>query len=126
MLSSTPVVAFVPTTNASLARDFFENKLGLKFVRDDSFALVFELSGAMLRVGRVDPKTFRPQPFTILGWDVKDVASAVRELKIKGVQFARFDFVEQDADDVWTAPGGAAKVAWFTDPDGNVLSVSGS
>lgn len=124
MVSSSPVVAFLAVTDASRAREFYESKLSLTFVRDDEFALIFNLNGATLRVVRTDPKTFKPQPFTVLGWEVDNIAAAVRELKKKGVQFMRYDFLEQDGDDVWTAPGGAAKVAWLRDPDGNVLSLS--
>ena len=60
-------------------------------------------------------------PYTVLGWRVPDIsAAAVEELMGRGVEFARFDGVEQDSLGVWTAPSGV-RVAWFRDPDGNVL-----
>jgi predicted enzyme related to lactoylglutathione lyase len=59
----------------------------------------------------------------VLGFIVPDISAAIRELSGRGVNFERFPFVEQDADGVWTAPGGA-RVAWFKDPDGNTLSLT--
>src|SRR5580700_1565325 len=60
---------------------------------------------------------------TVLGWRVTDITAAVRGLAAKGVVFLRYEGMDQDSDGVWTAPGGD-KVAWFTDPDGNVLSLT--
>jgi catechol 2,3-dioxygenase-like lactoylglutathione lyase family enzyme len=122
MLSATPLVAFVPTRDSARAHDFYANTLGLSFVSDDGFALVFDANGTMLRVVRVGD--FTPFPFTILGWQVADIDSAVAELAARGVQFLRYDFLEQSPNGVWTAPGDGARVAWFPDPDGNTLSIS--
>ena len=69
------------------------------------------------------PPGFKPQPFTILGWQVPDIAKAVSELKQKGVHFESYGLPTQDADGIWTAPGGA-KVVSFKDPDGNILSLT--
>ena len=120
MLAHSPLVAFIPTKDAARARRFYET-LGLRFVSDDSFAIVMDANGTMVRVVRVDD--FTPFPFTILGWQVKDIHKTVAEMTGKTVKFNRYPFLEQSADGVWTAPGGA-KVAWFTDPDGNTLSIS--
>jgi catechol 2,3-dioxygenase-like lactoylglutathione lyase family enzyme len=76
----------------------------------------------MLRVTNVPPG-FKPHPFTILGWQVPDIAKAVSALKQKGVQFESYGLPTQDAEGIWTAPGGA-KIAWFKDPDGNILSLT--
>jgi hypothetical protein len=64
-----------------------------------------------------------PHQFTILGWQVEIIEKTAAGLQEKGVRFERFGFFEQDALGIWTAPTGD-KVAWFRDPDGNVLSVS--
>jgi hypothetical protein len=69
-------------------------------------------------------EAFNPAPYTILGWKVPDISAAVQQLTATGVAFERYPFLEQDADGIWSAPEGAAKVAWFKDPDGNVLSLS--
>jgi len=122
MLGSTNLIAFVPTRDAGKARAFYEGVLGLKFVADDGFAMVLDANGIMIRVAKVG-KDFSPAPFTILGWQVSGIEKVVAGLQAKGVQFERYGFVKQDDVGVWTAPTGD-KVAWFKDPDGNVLSVS--
>jgi catechol 2,3-dioxygenase-like lactoylglutathione lyase family enzyme len=120
MLANNPIIAFIPTKDAVRARKFYET-LGLRFLSDDDFAIVMDANGTMVRVVRIDD--FTPLPFTILGWQVTDLHKTVAEMTGKGVKFARYPFLQQGPDGVWDAPGGA-KVAWFTDPDGNTLSVS--
>jgi catechol 2,3-dioxygenase-like lactoylglutathione lyase family enzyme len=121
MLTHSPLIAFIPTKDAVPARRFYEKILGLRFVSDDSFAIVMDANGTMVRIVRVDD--FTPFPFTLLGWQVNDIHKIVAEMAGKGVKFTRYPYLEQSLDGVWTAPGGA-KVAWFTDPDGNTLSIS--
>ena len=121
MLGSTTIVAFVPTRDAEKARAFYEGVLGLHFVKDDGFALVFDANGIMIRVAKAPE--FKPLPFTILGWQVSGIENVVRELHNKGVRFEIFGFPKQDELGIWTAPTGD-RVAWFKDPDGNLLSVS--
>jgi catechol 2,3-dioxygenase-like lactoylglutathione lyase family enzyme len=120
MLGSTNIVAFVPTKDAEKARAFYVDVLGLRFIKDDGFAMVLDANGIMVRVARAQ---FTPAQFTILGWQVKNIEKTVAGLQEKEVHFERFGFFEQDALGIWTAPTGD-KVAWFKDPDGNVLSVS--
>ena len=121
MLGSTNIVAFVPTRDADKARAFYERVLGLRFVNDDGFALVMDANGIMIRVAKVNELT--PAQFTILGWQVSGIENVVRGLQKKGVHFEIYGFFKQDELGIWTAPTGD-KVAWFKDPDGNVLSVS--
>jgi catechol 2,3-dioxygenase-like lactoylglutathione lyase family enzyme len=121
MLGSTNIVAFVPTKDAEKARAFYEGVLGLRFVKDDGFALVLDANGIMVRVAKAPD--FKPAQFTILGWQVSDIKKMAAALREKGVHFERFGFFEQDQLGIWTAPTGD-KVAWFKDPDGNILSVS--
>ncbi len=124
MLGAHDVVAFVATRDPTRARPFYEGVLGLRVVRDDGFALVLDAHGTTVRVVSLgEGADFRPAPYTVLGWHVPDTAAAVGELSGRGVVFERFPGVEQDERGIWTAPGGA-HVAWFRDPDGNVLSVS--
>jgi catechol 2,3-dioxygenase-like lactoylglutathione lyase family enzyme len=120
MFGSTNIVAFVPTKDAEKARAFYVDVLGLRFIKDDGFAMVLDANGIMVRVAKAQ---FTPAQFTILGWQVKNIEMTVAGLLEKGVHFERFGFFEQDALGIWTAPTGD-KVAWFKDPDGNVLSVS--
>jgi catechol 2,3-dioxygenase-like lactoylglutathione lyase family enzyme len=122
MLGTTKIIAFLPTKNFDTARSFYEGILGLRFVKNDGFAMVLDANGIMVRVSKVAPET-QPLPFTVLGWEVSDIESVVSALQTRGVVFERYSFFEQDALGIWTAPGGD-RVAWFKDPDGNVLSVS--
>ena len=123
MLSQAQLVAFVPTTNPKRARAFYETKLGLRFVSEDKFATVFDSNGVTIRIANVSGVPHKPAGFTILGWTVPDVRQTIRGLTGKGVLFERYGGMDQDALGVWTSPSGA-KVGWFKDPDGNVLSVT--
>jgi catechol 2,3-dioxygenase-like lactoylglutathione lyase family enzyme len=115
------VVTFLMTQNPDAAIAFYRDKLGLRFLRDDGFALVFDMNGVMLRI--VKTKSFTPAPGTVLGWEARNIASTLSQLVQKGIAFERYPNMGQDADGVCTFPNGG-KVAWFKDPDGNVLSIS--
>ncbi len=121
MLNTGKVVAFVPTLDGSKARSFYENVLGLRAVSEDRFALVFDANGTMLRVTNV--QNFTPQQFTILGWDVNDIDESVLRLSERGVRFENYSVPGQDQTGIWKSPSGA-RIAWFKDPDGNVLSLT--
>lgn len=121
MLGKSNIVGFVPITDGARAREFYEGKLGLRFVKDDGFAVVFEGNNARLRA--VKMKEVKSLHFTILGWEVKTIEQAVTSLRERGVHFETFGFFKQDELGIWTAPSGD-KVAWFKDPDGNILSIS--
>ncbi|MBZ5525430.1 MAG: VOC family protein [Acidobacteriia bacterium] len=129
MLGSAEVVTFIATLDPEKAREFYEETLGLHFVKDDSFAMVFEMGkepgveggGVPLRVVKVG--TLLPHPFTVLGWNVADIMKTVTALAERGISFERYAWMKQDGMGVWTAPDGT-RVAWFKDPDGNLLSVS--
>ena len=121
MLGSTNIIAFVPITDTVKARAFYEGVVGLRFVKDDGFAMVLDAHGIMVRAAKM--KEVKPAQFTILGWQVTDIENVVRSLQKKGVHFEIFGFFNQDELGIWTAPTGD-RVAWFKDPDGNILSVS--
>lgn len=122
MLGSYDLVTFVITSDAERARKFYGETLGLKFVSQDQYAVVFDAHGIMLRVTIIPGHT--PVNNTVLGWVVPDVAAAARELTQAGIQFETYSFLEQDELGIWASPDGSAKVAWFKDPDGNVLSLT--
>jgi catechol 2,3-dioxygenase-like lactoylglutathione lyase family enzyme len=115
------VVTFVPTKNFKPAQKFYESTLGLPLIAKDKFALMFEVGGTRIRIAKV--AEFEPAPFTILGWRVASAKDAVAAMTQRGVVFERFPGMTQDESGIWTAPSGA-RVAWFKDPDGNMLSVS--
>jgi catechol 2,3-dioxygenase-like lactoylglutathione lyase family enzyme len=121
MLDGSDVIAFAPAADLRRARAFYEQVLGLRVTEQNDFACVFDANGTMLRVTAV-PEVARPG-YTVLGWRVSDIAATVRGLAARGVVFLRYAGLDQDDDGVWTTPGGD-RVAWFTDPDGNVLSLT--
>jgi catechol 2,3-dioxygenase-like lactoylglutathione lyase family enzyme len=114
-------VGFLATSKPDKARTFFRDALGLKLESEDGFALVFGTANGPLRIQKVN--TFTPHAFTAFGWIVSNARRSVRDLTKRGVRFERYPFMEQDDDGIWLAPGGT-KVAWFKDPDGNILSLS--
>ena len=123
MLRDATITAFIATTNPARSKGFYQGTLGFRLVSDDEFAIAFDCDGIELRIQKVDQVL--PHPFTALGWRVPDIREAVGGLVTRGVTFERYSFLEQDEQGVWQAPSGA-RVAWFKDPDGNLLSLSES
>ncbi len=117
------MVGVVTTSSPDRARAFYGDILGFALTHEDDFALVFDANGTMLRV--VKARSFTPAIGTILGWQVDDIYAAIRELIKRGVRFEQYNlpFMPQDELGVWKASE-TDRVAWFKDPDGNVLSVS--
>ncbi|HZP05818.1 MAG TPA: VOC family protein [Terracidiphilus sp.] len=115
------VVTFLLTQNPDAALKFYRDILGFRFVRDDGFALVFVMNGITLRISKVP--SFTPAQHTVLGWECDDMAGAVEKLVAKGIAFERYPNMGQDERGICTFPTGD-QVAWFKDPDGNVLSLS--
>jgi catechol 2,3-dioxygenase-like lactoylglutathione lyase family enzyme len=121
MLSGADLVAFVSTTDAERAKSFYGGTLELPLLEQTPFACVFQAPNAVLRVTLAERVT--PAPYTVLGWLVPDVRAAITELRARGVPTVRYDGMEQDELGVWRSPTGA-RIAWFRDPDGNVLSLT--
>jgi catechol 2,3-dioxygenase-like lactoylglutathione lyase family enzyme len=121
VLADAPLLAFVATTDLDRSHRFYGDMLGLRRVEASPFANAYDAGGTQLRVTRVE--RLAGAPYTVLGWAVLDVHAAIAALAPNGVAFERYDGVEQDAAGVWRAPGGVL-VAWFQDPDGNVLSLT--
>lgn len=121
MLGNEQVMAFVATSKPREALEFYRDVLGLELVSEDAFAIVFQTANATLRIQKT--QQHEPLPYTALGWKVGDISVIVKALAARQVPLERFPGLEQDARGVWTAPSGA-KIAWFKDPDGNVLSLT--
>jgi catechol 2,3-dioxygenase-like lactoylglutathione lyase family enzyme len=121
MLATAKLVGFVPTKDYDQARAFYEGKLGLEFVSLGQYALVMRVGGHMIRIAKIP--NFIPLQGTILGWEVENIEAAVSWLMKRGVATEKYPFVQDRELGVWTTPNGD-KVAWFKDPDGNILSVS--
>ncbi|GAM96442.1 glyoxalase [alpha proteobacterium U9-1i] len=121
MLGSSTITTLVGTGKPfDVAKAFYGDALGLKFVSEDTFACVFEGKNARIRVSRVPAVV--PAPYSVLAFNVDDIDKAVGALAAKGIVFQRYGFFVQDAKGIWAAPDGT-KVAWFHDPDLNLLSV---
>ena len=121
MFDSATLTAFIATTDAQRTTTFYRDVLGLRLVSDEPVALVFDANGTRLRIQKIE--SLAPQPFTVLGWWVSDIRDAVSALVARGVVFDRYPWAKQDSLGIWLASSGA-RVAWFKDPDGNVLSLT--
>jgi catechol 2,3-dioxygenase-like lactoylglutathione lyase family enzyme len=121
MLNASKLVCFAATTNPPAAKKFYKDTLGLPLIEDSAFAFVFDANRTMLRVQKVE--RLSPARHTILGWEVDDIDATIKRMTERGVRFERYDGLPQDALGVWTTPDGS-RVAWFKDPDGNILSLT--
>ena len=124
-LTTAAHVAFVPIGDKDQALAFYQDKLGLTLLMDQSpFALVFSLDreadGTMLRATFAG--NFQPQQFTILSWRVDDIEAKTAELAAAGVVFNKYPWAGNHPQGIWDAPGGT-RIAWVTDPFGNVLGL---
>jgi catechol 2,3-dioxygenase-like lactoylglutathione lyase family enzyme len=118
-LAAHKLCAFVATTDPARAKTFYRDQLGLHLLREElPFALVFDVNGTMLRVQVVSE--LKPAGYTVLGWEVAATAKRIEEA---GVKMEHFEGVPQDELGIWTSPSGA-RVAWFKDPEGHILSIA--
>jgi catechol 2,3-dioxygenase-like lactoylglutathione lyase family enzyme len=120
--SGTPV-AYLTVRDRERALGFYQGVLGLALRSSDPFGDFIDLGGlGLLRMTVM--KDHQPSPHPVLGWNVADIAAAALALRDRGVAFTIYEGMGQDALGVWTSPDGSTKVAFFADPDGNVLSLS--
>lgn len=119
--AGTPV-AFLYVKDREVALRFYRDLLGLELRSSDDFGDFLDAGGALVRMTTMTEYKAGPHP--VLGWNVPDIAAAAKELGDRGVRLAVYEGMGQDELGVWTSPDGATKVAWFKDPDGNVLSFS--
>ncbi len=131
MLGNEKIVAFAAVRDRDAARTFYRDKLGLRLLGEDQYAMIVDANGTTLRLTPL--KDWTPPQFTVLGWEVEDIVAAVTALRAAGVEFQRYPWMkDQNELAIWTSPTGpdvaavhaGARVAWFKDPDGNVLSVA--
>jgi catechol 2,3-dioxygenase-like lactoylglutathione lyase family enzyme len=121
MLSNRDAVANLAVKNVQAARKFYEGTLGLKQVdAEGSELIVFESGNTKLNV--YESKEAGTNKATAVTWAVDDVESEVNALKAKGVKFEHYDMpgLKRQGD---VHIGGDMKVAWFKDPDGNILNI---
>jgi catechol 2,3-dioxygenase-like lactoylglutathione lyase family enzyme len=120
MLSGFDLVTLVGVTDMARARRFYGDVLGLPVVEETRFAVVVDVHGRMLRLTAVQEPA--AAPYSVLSWSVDDIEQVVDGLVTRGVEFARYEGMQQDDRGIWTAPDGA-RIAWFLDPDRNNLSL---
>jgi catechol 2,3-dioxygenase-like lactoylglutathione lyase family enzyme len=121
MLKDRELMAFVACSDPERARRFYAETLGLSLLADEPHALIFDCHGVTLRVQKAGKVS--AAPYTALGWKVPDLAAAIDGLVERGVTFMRYSYFPQDARGIWDT-GEGALVAWFQDPDGNLLSLT--
>jgi catechol 2,3-dioxygenase-like lactoylglutathione lyase family enzyme len=120
MLASSKLQTIVWTSRMVEAEQFYGRLLGLPLKGKSHGALVYDVGGGDLRVSPV-PST-QPTAHTVVGFSVADIAATLTMLIQRGVSLERMAGLPQDSTGILTTPEGA-KVAWFRDPDGNLLSV---
>lgn len=121
MLSAAPIRAYIPVSNVSRARKFYEEKVGLKPKAEYAGGVIYECGGseAFLYPTPNAGTSKASQAF----WQVADVEAEVAELKARGVTFEEYDLPGMAMKNS-IATGGGAKTAWFKDTEGNILAVS--
>jgi catechol 2,3-dioxygenase-like lactoylglutathione lyase family enzyme len=122
ILAAAKPVAIICTRDRARAAVFYRDTLGLRLKLEDDYAVVFDVGGIDLRVSTVPD--FKPHEHTVLGFSVPDVATIVKALREQGVIFNTYKGFNQDDLGICSLPNSAFRVAWFNDPDGNVLSVT--
>ena len=123
MLTEERLVAFVWTSDSGRARAFYEGVLGLTFAGDHDHLMHFDSGPARIALGKSDQPVTPPHG-TAVGWTVSDLKTNVRDLMARGVVFEAFKGMAQDELQIWSPVPGEG-VAWFKDPDGNLLSLNG-
>jgi predicted enzyme related to lactoylglutathione lyase len=120
MLSNTPTFSSFAVDDLDAARSFYGDTLGLTVSDGPMGVLSLDLADG--RSLLIYPKPdFAPATYTILNFAVDDVDAAVEELGSRGVEFERYEGIEQDEKGV--ARGQGPDIAWFKDPAGNILAV---
>lgn len=125
MFSNAKAFSSFSVNDIQKAKDFYQNTIGLEVKEYPDMGGIFSLHLSGGGEVMVYPKpNHEPATFTVLNFPVEDVEAAVKELKSKGVQFESYDMPDLKTDDDNIARGDQGpKIAWFTDPAGNILSV---
>jgi catechol 2,3-dioxygenase-like lactoylglutathione lyase family enzyme len=123
MLAGHAPISFIAAKDLDISRHFYESILGLKYLEFDGFALKFQIGANHLRIAKVEAPVIAP--YTVLGWRTDRIEADVEALTARGIIFERYSYFgdAQDSKGIWASPDGA-KVAWFKDPDGNLLSLA--
>ena len=121
MLSTATIHAYIPVSDVSRARKFYEEKLGLAPKAMYAGGVIYECGGASAFMYPT-PNAGTSKASQAF-WEVKDVEAEVAELKARGVKFEEYDMPGITMKNS-IATGGGAKTAWFKDTEGNILAIS--
>jgi catechol 2,3-dioxygenase-like lactoylglutathione lyase family enzyme len=120
MFTNTKAFSGFAVDDTDSAREFYADTLGIRTTEEYGL-LTLHLAGGE-RPTLIYPKeAHTPADYTVLNFPVEDIDEAVDALAARGVQFERYDEMEQDERGIMRAEG--PYIAWFRDPAGNVLSV---
>ena len=121
MLSAAPIRAYIPVSNVSRARKFYEETIGLRPKQEYAGGVIYECGGA--EVFLYPTRNAGTSKASQAYWQVADVEAEVAELKARGVKFEEYDMPGVTMKNSIATAGGA-KTAWFKDTEGNILAVS--
>jgi predicted enzyme related to lactoylglutathione lyase len=121
VLKTSPILAYIPVSNVSRARKFYEETVGLNPKEEYAGGVIYECGGAeaFLYPTTNAGTSKASQAF----WRVADVEAEVAVLKARGVKFEEYDIPGVNMKNS-IATGGGAKTAWFKDTEGNILAIS--
>ena len=119
MLANSKAFSGFAVKDIDKARTFYAETLGLDVSKDNGL-LTLKLAGGRDTLIYEKPD-FEPATYTVLNFPVEDIDSAVDELTQRGVSFERYEGFEQDEKGIMRDQG--PPIAWFKDPEGNILSV---
>ena len=125
MLSAAPVAAVVAVSDLDRARQFYGETLGLKVSRDQAPEALFFEAGQGTTILVYRRPNHQPSAATVVAFNVADIKAEVTELSGRGVVFEDYDFpgLKTDADHIAHQADGIA-AAWFSDPEGNIISIA--
>jgi catechol 2,3-dioxygenase-like lactoylglutathione lyase family enzyme len=121
-ISSGAPVTYVNVTDRQRSLDFYGTVLGLEVRDSDEYGAHLRLGPALLRLTVIPDHKAHDHP--VLGWEVEDFDTAARDLLDRGVKFTIYDGFGQDELGVFSSEDGQTRMAWFPDPDGNMLMLS--
>lgn len=122
MFKDTPAFSGFSVEDTATAKKFYSEVLGLT-VKEDSRGLHVMLGGGAEILVYPKGHDHKPATFTVLNFMVENIEKAVDELTAKGVVFEHYDFITMDGRGITPASEQGPRIAWFTDPSGNIMSV---
>ena len=121
MLTNAPVYPVLPVADLARAKKFYQEKLGLKVLKDTIPGLVVFVAGENTQIQLYEHGATKADN-TACTFYVSDIVTTVRELKERGVVFEEYDFYDFKTVDSIAVLGGN-QAAWFKDTEGNIICI---